>query len=213
MTQCSKAWKTLVHNRVRDTIYRLYRSSSLNLVATKEARNLYPAPSEMRPADVLVQLPEGPVAYDVTICDPTADTYLQLGSNKQPLKAAAEATRKKNSKHDAEVAKAGPQGLPTPFEFQPLAFETTGAMGRETEKWWKSVVAMEAELRAVGQPSSRRDLGLEHTWAANSFSSYWRQCIAMTLARAQAEAIVSCIKQSCGSHPESTDSVYDECTV
>ena len=46
-------------------------------------------------------------------------------------------------------------------------------MGRETEKWWKSVVAMEAELRAVGQPSSRRDLGLEHTWAANSFSSYW----------------------------------------
>ena len=54
MTQCSKAWKTLVHNRMRDTIYRLYRSPSLNLVATKEARNLYPAPSEMRPADVLV---------------------------------------------------------------------------------------------------------------------------------------------------------------
>ena len=86
-------------------------------------------------------------------------------------------------------------------------------MGRETEKWWKSVVAMEAELRAVGQPSSRRDLDLEHTWAANSFSSYWRQSIAMTLARAQAEAIVSYVKQSCGSHPESTDSVHDECTV
>ena len=65
------------------------------------------------------------MAYDVTICDPTADTYLQMGSNKQPLKAAAEATRKKNSKHDAEVAKAGPQGLPTPFEFQPVAFETS----------------------------------------------------------------------------------------
>ena len=69
MTHWSKAWKTLVHNGVRDTIYRLYRSSILNLVATKEAKNLYPAPSEMRPADVLVQLPEGPVAYDVTICD------------------------------------------------------------------------------------------------------------------------------------------------
>ena len=74
------------------------------------------------------------MAYDVTICDPTADTYLQLGSNRQPLRAAAEATRKKNSRHDAEVAKAGPQGLPTPFEFQPLAFETTGAMGSETEE-------------------------------------------------------------------------------
>ena len=153
------------------------------------------------------------MAYDVTICDPTAATYLGLGSERQPLRAAAEATRKKKSKHDAEVARAGPQGLPTAFQFQPLAFETTGAMGRETEKWWKSVVAMEAELRAGGQPSSRRDLGLEHTWAANSFSSYWRQSIAMAFARAQAEAVVSCIKQSCGSHPESMDDAYDECTV
>ena len=90
-----------------------------------------------------------------------SDTH-QLGSNKQPLKAAAEATRKKTSKHDAEVAKAGPQGLPTPFKFQSLAFETTGAMGRETEKWWKSVVAMEAELRGAGQPSSRRALARAH---------------------------------------------------
>ena len=121
--------------------------------------------------------------------------------------------QEKNSKHDAEVAKAGPQGLPTPFEFQPLAFETTGAMSRETEKWWKSVVAMEAERRGADQPSSRRDLGLEHTWAAHSFSAYWRQSIATTLAKSQAEAIVSCIKRSCDSHPESTDSTYDECTV
>ena len=26
------------------------------------------------------------------------------------------------------------------YEFQPLAFETTGAMGAETQKWWARIV-------------------------------------------------------------------------
>ena len=38
------------------------------------------------------------------------------------VKAAAEAAREKRSKHDSEVERAGPRGLPTPFTFQPWAF-------------------------------------------------------------------------------------------
>ena len=33
---------------------------------------------------------------------------------------------------------AGAAGLP--FIKQPLVFETTGAMGTETQKWWKEMV-------------------------------------------------------------------------
>lgn len=199
MNQCNKAWKTLVHNKVRDEIYKMYRSESLRMVADKEVEGLYRR-NLKKPADVLVQLPEGQTAFDVTIRDPTAPTYLQLGSDRQPLKAAAKGHEAKLAKHKVEEQSAG---LTCQFAFQPLAFETTGAMGRETQKWWKSVLVMEAQLRGEDAPSSRRDIGLEHTWTANSFSSYWRQSIAMTLARAQAEAIVSCIRQSSVAHSES----------
>ena len=97
------------------------------------------------------------------------------------------------ARHRREEQLVGPWILN--FAFKSLAFETTGAMGRET-KWWKSVLALKAQLRGEDAPSSRRDIGLKHTWTANSFSSIWRQSIAVTLARAQAEAIVSCIRQS-----------------
>ena len=52
----------------------------------------------------------------------------------------------------------------------PVVFEATGAMGEETQKWWKSIVEMEADERI---PQSRREQGLEHTWSANKFSSCW----------------------------------------
>ena len=53
----------------------------------------------------------------------------------------------------------------------PLVFETTGAVGDETQKWWKSTVEMEADQRIPGAPQSRQEPGLEHAWSANKFSS------------------------------------------
>ena len=41
-----------------------------------------------------------------------------------------------------------------------------------------------------GQPTSRRDRGLEHTFSANGFATYWLQSIAISYARAQAESIM-----------------------
>ena len=58
------------------------------------------------------------------------------------------------------------EGLP--FTKGPLVFETTGAMGEETQKGWKSIVEMEADQRIPGAPQSRWEQGLEHTWSANS---------------------------------------------
>ena len=70
--------------------------------------------------------------------------------------------------HKKALEEAGDRGLP--FTKEPLVFETTGAMGDETQKWWKSVVEMEAVRRIPGAPQSRREHGLEHTWPANKLS-------------------------------------------
>ena len=63
-------------------------------------------------------------------------------------------------------------------------------MGNETQKWWKAVLAIEAALRTPGDTTSRRDLGLEHTFSANGFATYWLQSISLSYARSQAESIM-----------------------
>ena len=42
------------------------------------------------------------------------------------------------------------------------------ATGEETQKWWKSIVEikMKADQRIPGEPQSRREQGLEHTWVS-----------------------------------------------
>ena len=72
----------------------------------------------------------------------------------------------------------------------PLVFETTGAMGTETQKWWKEIGKMEKDQRGFGETTSRKDLGLDWTFTANGFASYWLQSISMSMARTLAEYIV-----------------------
>ena len=43
---------------------------------------------------------------------------------------------------------------------------------------------------ACGDTTSRRDLGLEHTFSANGFATYWLQSISLSYARSQAESIM-----------------------
>ena len=80
--------------------------------------------------------------------------------------------------------------LPTGLAFVKvlLVFETTGAMGKETQKWWDSIKTRDKDLHEFG-PQSRRANGLTHTWNANSFATFWQQSIAVAHARAQAESI------------------------
>ena len=122
--------------------------------------------------------------------------------------------------HERAPEEAGAQGLP--FTKGPLVFETTGAMGEDTQKWWKSIVEMEADQRIPGAcvythiwscdhalypyrvirladqripgaPQSRREQGLEHTWPANKLALYWLQTFSMSHARMQAESIAQWI--------------------
>ena len=83
-----------------------------------------------------------------------------------------------------------------PFVKVPLAFETTGAMGAETQKWWKSVLKLESERRNDVGLSSRREMGMDHTWTANSFVSFWLQSISMAHARMQAESVMLWVGKS-----------------
>ena len=64
-------------------------------------------------------------------------------------------------------------------------------MGSEAQKWWKTVLQLEQAERVPGQPTSRRDRGLEHTFSANGFAPYWLQSISLVYARAQAESIMA----------------------
>ena len=83
------------------------------------------------------------------------------------------------------------------YEFQPLAFETTGAMGVETQKWWARIVNEVTERRKDrGESGSRQLCGLPATWAANSFKTFWLQSFAMVQARTQANSIGVWVRKS-----------------
>ena len=89
---------------------------------------------------------------------------------------------------------AGAEGLP--FVKMPLVFETTGGMGKETQKWWDSVLALERSRRQPGDPTSRRDLGLDHTWSANKHSTFWLQSVSMQYSRAQANSVLALVAKN-----------------
>ena len=132
-------------------------------------------------------------ALDITITDPTNKTATDRESDMKPLVAAAGRHTIKLGTHKKALQEAGDQGLPSTKG--PLVFGTTGAMGEETQKWpwWKSIVEMGADQRMPGAPQSRRKQGLEHTWSANKFSSYWLQTVSISYARMQEESVAQWI--------------------
>ena len=99
-------------------------------------------------------MPDETLVIDVTVRDPTCKTYLDKRAADVPLVAAADGQREKKNFHDLRTREAGTQGIP--FKFQPLAFEATGAMGAETQKWWKSIVEPEASMRTEGSSLKTR---------------------------------------------------------
>ena len=140
-------------------------------------------------------------ALDVTITDPTNQSNLKKHSDTRALAAAAEAHKKKMECYKKQLEAAGQAGLP--FEKKPLAFETTGAMGKETQEWWKSVL----KLARDSQPRLAQS---DTTWTARKFSPYYLQLISMTLARSQAESVVLWIGKS---RPQSEVDLYETITT
>ena len=137
------------------------------------------------------------MALDVAIADPTAKTYLDANSHRVPLKAAHKRYTDKMGTHNTAKAIAGAAGTGLQFAKLPLVFEATGAMGAETQKWWNDLVKMATEQDGDGNPTrSRRQLGLDHTWSANDWPTYWLQRISIAHSRHQAESITQLIGAS-----------------
>ena len=195
MTKCPKPHRVITHNKMQDVVAAIYRA--LHVHVTIEVRGLYAQLTsyEHKPADMLVPAPatgtDKATTLYITITDPTNKTAFDRGSDRKPLVAAAVRHKVKLGTHKKALLEAGDQGHP--FTKGSLVFETAGAMREETQKWWKSIVEMEADQRIPGAPQSRREQGLEHTRSANKFSSYWLQAFSMPHARMQAESIAQWI--------------------
>ena len=135
------------------------------------------------------------VVMDATIAHPTCATYIAKESHKIKLKAAAERHKDKMGLHEKRV---GMFGQRNDYDFQPLSFETTGAMGEDAQKWWVGIVKEDTKLRKErGETSSRQINGLPCTWAANSFKSFWLQSFSMAQARTQARSVEVLVRKSC----------------
>ena len=207
MTSCKKGHRVCSHNKLRDVVHSMYRF--LGVAAEKEVEGLYSQLNQSnvyRPADVLVPpsaTEEGEFeALDVTITDPTNQSNLKKHSDTRALAAAAEAHRKKMECYTKQLEAAGQGGLQ--FEKKPLAFETTGAMGKETQEWWKSVLKL---ARTDPKPKLAQS---DTTWTARKFSPYYLQLISMTLARSQAESVVLWLGRS---RPQSEVDLYETFTT
>ena len=194
--RCGKACRNLNHNRVRDIIAAMYRSLKVDVEV--EAKGLFrqlTSYGDFKPADVL--LPGSDTAHgsrealDIAITDPTGKVALRRQSSWRPLMAAAIRHKDKMAVFATQKAQAGVGGLP--FVKVPLVFETTGAMGKETEKWWQGVLILERKSRDPALPVSRKDQDLDWSFTANAFSSYWRQAISMSMARTMAESVIASI--------------------
>ena len=81
--------------------------------------------------------------------------------------AASARHEAKLATHRAAVLEAGAGGLP--FTKVPLVFETTGAMGKETQNWWEGIRQLRREAHEGSGPTSRRETGMDWTWTANHF--------------------------------------------
>ena len=173
----------------------------MGVAADTEVKGLYlqlTSHGEYKPADVLVPASateDGKAwALDVAYVDPTCPTYLARRSHKKALEAAKKRHEEKMSTHRKQAGEAGVLGLA--FVKKPLVIEATGGMGKETQKWWDTVLALERLRRQPGDPTSRRDLGLEHTWSANKHSTFWLQSISMQYARAQASSVLTLVAKN-----------------
>ena len=114
----------------------------------KEVRGLclpLPSNNDHHPADMLVpsSATELHWSFDVTIIDPTNKTILVRLSDRQVLAAAPRAHNKKLEMFRMQLELAGPTELQ--FEKRSLGFETTGAMGKVTQAWWKEATKLATE--------------------------------------------------------------------
>ena len=113
------------------------------------------------------------------------------------LLAAREGEKKKVNDFAAAVRNQG--GLWQAAECRPLAFESSGA-------WGPSALEILAELKALAQGLDLNNLkmsGLDYTWSANSFVSWYRQRVSFYMAKStavQVRSVITMARNSARAH-------------
>ena len=183
-TECKSGLRINSHDKLRDHIRDM--AKECKMVVRTEVGGLYSSvdpDGSKRPADLLIAQPgQADEALDVCFGDPTTDTYIKKSSWKKPLVTAQSRHDTKMDQYNDYKARAGAQGLP--FRLTPLAFETTGAMGVETQKWFKKMIKLNAAIKGedIGETKSRMQQGVPCTWSANTFKGFWKQRISFFIA-------------------------------
>jgi hypothetical protein len=113
--------------------------------------------------------PQGHI-YDPTVANPLAAKMVGAASQKT-LAAAKKREQAKRSKWEARARAEG-------FGFTPLAFEPSGGMAKNTQLFYRSLVARKNELEPY----------VPVNWAATSRFDYWAQRFSVVLARGTTRA-------------------------
>jgi hypothetical protein len=113
--------------------------------------------------------PEGHI-YDPTVANPLAAKIVGAAGNKT-LAAAKKREQAKRSKWEDRAKAEG-------FDFTPLVFESTGGMAKNTQLFFRSLVARQNEMEKY----------VPVNWAATSRFDYWVQRFSVVLARGTTRA-------------------------
>ena len=128
------------------------------------------------------------------LINPRSDSALEACSDKGALIASSLAEKKKLDDHETMLLKYGMNSAVVDFQKFGIAFESSGAFGRQALSLWAQLKHAANEIGLDNYVTS----GLPHTWSAFTFEQMIPQKISWIVHVKNAEAIVRlCARSNC----------------
>ena len=110
----------------------------------------------------------------------------------EQYKAATIKEQAKIKEYEKFLGKLTPPLTPATSDYEkvPLVMESTGAWGPSMQQWWTRMLKAHNAAAQEEAGLSRRARGLDHTWSANSFTTWWAQRISVAYMRHLGEEIL-----------------------
>ena len=194
------AFRNQRHDGVRDVFYHAYREDGI--AVQREPKGLYQG-SNSRPADILMP-PAKPGecdrALDFIVVNPRSDHALESCSDKGALIASSLAEKSKLEDHERMVSKYGISSAVVDFQKFGIAFESSGAFGRQALSLWCELKYAAAEVGLDNYIVS----GKPHTksWSAFTFEQMLPQKVSWKIHYKNAESIMTMSSHSKASRVE-----------
>ena len=179
-------FRNMRHDFVRDIFYHAFLE--LGVSVQREPKGLYQG-SNSRPADLLVppvKPGECDRALDFVVVNPRSDSALEACSDKGALIASSLAEKKKLKDHEDMLEKYGISSAVVNFQKLGIAFESSGAFGRQALSLWAQLKYIATEIGLDNYIVS----GVPHTWSAFTFEQMIPQKISWIIQVKNAEAIM-----------------------